>query len=234
VNAATVVLFVVAAVFALGDWIARARHQRVLEFVCKPAALAALVAAAVVLDPAADARTRRVWFVVALLASLKGDILLMLGDHRAPTLEDDRRADDESPAARGPDFFVLGLAAFLVGHLCYIGGFWTRGPRVAVFAVVMAVVVVALAPLALRILRALRSEPVLRPPVALYIAVIAVMLASALASANPWAAVGAVLFVGSDAMIAWDRFVARRPWAAVAIMVTYHLGQAALVVSLLH
>jgi uncharacterized membrane protein YhhN len=233
VNGAAVVLLAVAGVFAVADWIARVRHQRVLEFVCKPATLAALVAAAIVLDPAADARTRRVWFVVALLASLKGDVLLMLGDHHAPPADDDLAAELDSPVARGPDFFVFGLAAFLVGHLCYIGGFWARGPSVAVFAAVMAVVVVALTPLARRILRALGSEPTLRPPVALYIAVIGVMLASAVASANPWAAGGAALFVGSDALIAWDRFVAPRPWAGVVIMVTYHLGQAGLVASLL-
>ena len=66
-----------------------------------------------------------------------------------------------------------------------------------------------------------------------YIAVIAAMLASALASGNVVAAVGAALFVASDSMIAWNRFV--RPFAAadVAIMVTYHLGQAGLVLSLL-
>lgn len=38
----------------------------------------------------------------------------------------------------------------------------------------------------------------------------------------------------SDAMIAWNRFV--RPFRAadLGIMVTYHLGQAGLVLSLLH
>ena len=46
--------------------------------------------------------------------------------------------------------------------------------------------------------------------------------------------VGAALFVASDAMIAWDRFVAPFPAADLGIMVTYHLGQAGLVLSLLH
>ena len=41
----------------------------------------------------------------------------------------------------------------------------------------------------------------------------------------------AVLFMASDALIAWNRFV-RRPWAAVVIMVTYHLGQLGLVTAL--
>jgi uncharacterized membrane protein YhhN len=64
--------------------------------------------------------------------------------------------------------------------------------------------------------------------------VIGAMLATALAVGNPVAAVGAVLFVASDSMIAWDRFVAKVRNASVLIMVTYHLGQAGLVLSLLH
>ena len=42
---------------------------------------------------------------------------------------------------------------------------------------------------------------------ALYIVVISVMLATALATGNVLAGVGAVLFVVSDTMIAWNRFV---------------------------
>ena len=58
------------------------------------------------------------------------------------------------------------------------------------------------------------------------------MLATALATGNVVAGAGAVLFVASDSMIAWDRFVRPFAWAPVAIMVTYHLGQAGLVASL--
>ena len=45
--------------------------------------------------------------------------------------------------------------------------------------------------------------------------VIGAMLATALAVGNPLAAVGAVLFVGSDSMIAWNRFVGTLPGASV-------------------
>ncbi len=209
-NAATAVAFAAAAVFATGDWIAKARTNRVLEYVCKPATMVALIAAATALDPATDAHTRRVWFVVALVASLAGDVLLML-----PT-----------------DRFVFGLGAFLVAHLCYIAGFWSDAPAAVAFVVAAAVVLVILAPLAVRILRSV-SDPELRLPVAVYIVVIATMLASALAVGNVVAAAGAALFVASDSMIAWDRFVEEFRAAGVAIMVTYHLGQAALVLSLL-
>jgi len=212
VTAAALGCLVAGACFAIGDWGAKLRRRPWLEYVCKPAALAALVAAAVTLVPVHDAGARRSWFVAALACSLVGDVLLML------------------PA----DVFIAGLGAFLVGHILYVTGFWSRGPGGAVFAAVLVAVVVVLAPVAARILGALGDRRALAIPVALYMAVIAVMAASALASADAFAGVGAVLFVASDAMIAWNRFV--RPFGAadVAIMVTYHLGQAGLVLSLVH
>jgi uncharacterized membrane protein YhhN len=99
-------------------------------------------------------------------------------------------------------------------------------------AVSAAVVAAVVGPLAVRILKALRERPSLRRPVVLYMVVISAMLATALATGNVVAGVGAALFVSSDTMIAWNRFV--RPFRAadVAIMVTYHVGQAALVLSL--
>ena len=58
------------------------------------------------------------------------------------------------------------------------------------------------------------------------------MVASAVASGNAVAAVGALLFMTSDALIGEDRFVVHRDWQPLAIMVTYHVAQALLVVSL--
>jgi uncharacterized membrane protein YhhN len=214
VNAASGIAFAAAAVFAVGNWFAVARSRKVLEYVCKPATLVALTFAAALLDPSVDAHTRRVWFVAALVFSLAGDVFLML-----PT-----------------DLFVPGLAAFLVGHVCYLIGFWVHGPSIAALVFAAIVTLAAVVPLARRILTAIaqRGEPQqLRIAVVAYMVVISAMLATALASGNAFAAVGAVLFVGSDSMIAWDRFVRRFAWAPIAIMVTYHLGQAGLVASLL-
>jgi uncharacterized membrane protein YhhN len=210
VNAATIAALTVAGVFALGDWWSKYRTNRVLEYVCKPATMVALIAAAVALDPVADAHTRRTWFVVALVASLAGDVLLMLPR----------------------DLFVFGLGAFLVAHICYIAGFWSHGPAARAFAIAAVIVVVALLPLAVRIVRAV-DDAQLRPAVVIYIIVIAAMAATAFATGNVVAGVGAALFVGSDATIAWDRFVHEFRAAGVVIMVTYHLGQAGLVLSLL-
>lgn len=200
----------VAGVFAAGDWLSRLRHSKPLEYVCKPLALAALLGVALLLDPADE--TRRAWFVAALGFSLAGDVLLMLPSDR----------------------FVAGLAAFLAGHVCYVGGLWVDGPGGIALAVALVAVAVLVAPVTTRLMRALsdeRGRPY-RMPVAAYVVVISLMLASALASGNARAAAGAALFVFSDTLIAWDRFVTPLRWAPVAIMVTYHVGQAGLTLSL--
>ncbi len=66
-----------------------------------------------------------------------------------------------------------------------------------------------------------------------YLIAISLMFAAAAATGNPWAIVGAGLFVTSDSVLGWRRFVGERRWMPVTIMVTYHLGQGALVASLL-
>ncbi len=201
----------VAAAFALANWYSRLRHDRRLEYLTKPAALAALVAAAVLLDPADP--TRRAWFVAALICGLAGDVFLMLPSDR----------------------FVAGLASFLVGHLFYIAGFMTEPPSLGAVAVSAAAVALVVGPVAVRLLRALRESghEALAGPVAGYMGVIAAMWVAALASGNPLAGVGGGLFVASDSLIAWDRFVRPLRWAGVVIMLTYHLAQAGLALSLL-
>ena len=99
----------VAAVVAAADWVAVARRSKPLEYVCKPAVMVALVGVALALVPVSPAQ--RWWFVAALVFGCAGDVFLMLPRDR----------------------FVPGLAAFLVGHLCYVVGFLVRGvdPNVA-------------------------------------------------------------------------------------------------------
>jgi uncharacterized membrane protein YhhN len=212
------VAFVAAALFAVGDWYSRARQAHGadpaalrLEFVCKPATLVALVVAATLVHPTNGAV--RAWFVAALALSLAGDVLLMLPREQ----------------------FVGGLAAFLLAHVCYIGGFIAGGLRGRAVALALVGTAVVLAPVARRILRGVQArEPALRPPVVAYLFVIGTMLAVAVVSGNAFAAGAAVLFVASDSMIAWSRFVAPFDAASVAIMVTYHLAQAGFVLALLH
>jgi uncharacterized membrane protein YhhN len=201
------VLLALAAVFAVGNWIAVARGSTQLMYVCKPATLIFLIAVALAVDPVhSDERT---WFVIALVLSLAGDIFLMLPQDR----------------------FVFGLASFLFGHVAYIVGLNLHTDGLWLFAIP---VVVIAALLAVRLVRGIRAsgQQALLGPVIAYVVVIAVMGASAVASGNVVAAVGALLFMASDSLIGETRFVAPRVWGGVAIMVTYHLGQAGLVLSL--
>jgi uncharacterized membrane protein YhhN len=201
------VLLAIAAAFAIGNWIAVARGSTRLMYVCKPATLISLIAVALVVDPVySDMRT---WFVIALVLSLLGDIFLMLPQDR----------------------FVFGLASFLLGHVAYIVGLNLHTEGLWLFAIP---VVIIAALLAARLVRGIRSsgQDALLGPVIAYVVVIAVMGGSAVASGNAMAAVGALLFMASDSLIGETRFVQPRAWGGVAIMITYHLGQAGLVLSL--
>ncbi len=204
-----------AAVFAVAagaNWWSRlGEGRRRTELWSKPLALVALIAVAVTLQPADQ--LVRAWFVVALVCSLAGDVLLMYGDRS----------------------FVPGLASFLLAHLAYTFGFlafddWSSAGFV-VGAVMMAVLAVAVG---VRIvLAARRKDQVLGPAVAGYLVAISVMFCAAMATGNTWAILGAALFVASDSVLGWRQFIADARWMPVTIMVTYHLGQAGLVASLL-
>ena len=206
-NALAVGVLVMAGVAALGNWISVAQARPTGIYVFKPLTLVLMIGAAIALDPvSANART---WFVIALVLSLAGDVFLML-----PT-----------------DAFVPGLASFLLAHIAYVVGLnqvsdgrWLLALPVVLIAAVLAT----------RLVRGIRAagHSELVPPVVAYVLTILVMVSSALASGNVLGAVGAGFFMTSDALIGEDRFVQHRPWQPLAIIVTYHVAQALLVVSL--
>jgi uncharacterized membrane protein YhhN len=146
------------------------------------------------------------YLLAALVLSLLGDVYLMLPN----------------------ELFPAGLVAFLFAHVAYIADF-DAAPlsRIGWFGIVA----VVSSPLAWRIIRSVPQVP-LRIGVGLYMAVISLMVASAIASWEITAVAGALLFFLSDALIALDRFVAPIAGARLAIIVTYHLGQLLLVIAL--
>ena len=204
-----VAVFVVAA--AANWWSRLADGRRRTELWSKPLALVALIAVALALDPADQ--LARAWFVTALVCSLAGDVFL---------LDVDR-------------YFVPGLVSFLFGHLAYTFGLSAFGDwSAAGFAIGALMVAVLAGAVGVRIVKAARrQERVLGPAVAAYLVVISVMFCAAMATGNTWAILGAALFVASDSVLGWRQFVAQSSWMPVTIMVTYHLGQAGLVASLL-
>lgn len=203
------VALVVAAAVAVGDWVAVVTGNKKLEYVCKPGVMVALGAVALAVE-SDDPSGRRVWIVVALACSLAGDVFLMVKER---------------------DLFIPGLASFLLAHLAYIAAFSRGGGDVPIVALAILVLV----PVLVRIvLAARRDDAVLGGAVAVYGLVILAMGIAVFAAAEPVAAVGAVLFMTSDALIGWSKFVDEDlGWAPIVIIVTYHLAQAALVLSLL-
>lgn len=168
------------------------------QFVAQPAVkalTAVLLAAAALTHPIA--RERR-WLVGALVFSAAGDFLLAI-----PWWE---------PS------FVLGLAAFLVAHLCFLTALLPLVnpslPRLAAAAVT----VVACVALLVWFWPTLIADG-MAVPVTLYIAVLGAMVCAALLARlpTPWTALGAVCFAGSDAMIGIGRFVLRSEALAVPI-----------------
>jgi len=199
------VLLAAAALFAVADWTAVAQGRKGVEYVAKPATTALLVAVAVALRP--DDPTQRTWFVIALLLSLAGDVFLMLPR----------------------DAFVPGLASFLLGHIAYIVGL----AREADEATVLVLLPIAFAVVVGRRVVNSIDERALLGPVVAYMLVITAMACVAVSTGDWRAATGAVVFMASDSMIAWNRFVAPFPHARLAIMSTYHVAQGLLVISLL-
>lgn len=205
-------LWVLPAVLALVDWYAVARGDRRTETWAKPATLVALIVVALALN-AADT-SAGVWLLVALVLGLAGDVFL-LGDS-------DTR-------------FRLGLASFLVGHLAFVVSFVRLGLDQPGWLWIAWLVLFACLVATRRVVPAtfLRGGRALALPVAVYTVVIGAMLIVAFDTGEPLIAVGASVFAASDSILAVNRFVSPRPWAPVAVMVTYHVGQALIVAGVL-
>ncbi|MCD6674585.1 MAG: lysoplasmalogenase [Burkholderiaceae bacterium] len=177
-----------------------------LHWIGKPLATFTLVVLVARCSPQAP-RSLRNAVVAGMACSLAGDVLLMLS----------------------PRLFVAGLVAFLVAHLCYLRAFrldarWF-GDRLAL-AVLAAIGASMLAVLWTSLPAALKA------PVLTYVVVIVAMAAQAWARrrdhpsrATNAAAIGATLFVASDALLAIDRFRAPIPLASVWVLGTYWLAQ---------
>ena len=208
-NGAGFVLLALALCVAAGDWVAVHRESKALEYLCKPLTMVVLIGAALAMD--ADDSAVQSWFVVALALCVVGDVFLMLPK----------------------DLFVFGLGAFLLGHIAYIVGMQVDGVQAERFSIGLAIVAVAIAVIGVQVLRAVqRTEPELFGPVVAYMLVISAMVASAVGVGHPAGIVGASLFYASDTLIAWNRFIGESRHGRLAIIVTYHLAQVGLVLSL--
>lgn len=190
---------------ALVDWHAVARDDRRTEVWAKPLVLISLIVVALTLGATDDTAGR--WLLVALVLGLVGDIALL----------------SESMLR-----FQVGLGAFLIGHLAYLACFATLGlpaPQWSwaglIVPVVTLIAIRGVVPSAHRL-----GGTRVSGPVTVYVAVIAAMLVGAWFTGEPLVAIGATVFVASDAILAVNRFVRPLPGARLSLIVTYQLGQA--------
>lgn len=211
-DAALASLALVALVAPLNWWAVAARAQR-REWVSKPLVLALLVVTAWL--GGASGSAAGWWLLTALGLSLLGDVALL--------------SDTTSR-------FVLGLGSFLLAHVSFVVAFVLLGMPRADLALVGLVLVAALAAVVgRRVVPSAWREggPALGGAVTAYMAVIGVMVVAAWATGQPFVALGASVFMVSDAVLAMDRFVRERRLGALAVMTTYHVAQALLVVGIL-
>lgn len=202
------VALLVAAIAAAVDWWSVARERKEVEYVAKPAVLVALIAAASLLVPA-DGAIRTV-MVIGLTLGLIGDVLLMF------------------------DMFIYGAVAFLLGHVAYVVAFLMAGMNVVALVVGAVLLALLLFICAGPIVRgAAERSPSMRPVVLVYLVALGAVLVLGSGTAVAATAAGVALFAVSDALLAYGRFVGPAPGGRVLVHVTYHLGQALLVISLL-
>ena len=196
--------------FAALTILAQYRHAKRLEYVAKPLTTTLIVALAALKGHGAPSwQAYQTWIVLGLVASLVGDVCLML---------------------EGERWFVRGLVAFLTAHLFYIAAFTVSqvGDPAPWYDALPFVLYGALM---LRVLWPHLGE--MRPAVSAYVAVIMVMawqaanawVAARGTGGTTWALAGAYLFVFSDSVLALARF--RGTWRSARFLVlsTYFAAQ---------
>lgn len=124
-------------------------------------------------------------------------------------------------------WFVVGLSAFLIGHLFYLTGFLRRW-HFSTFGLAMIVPLALYASILGReIVAALLRDGnnALIIPVLIYITVISFMAWTAIMTGNKWAISGSLLFVVSDSILSWNMFVSTIAFSGPLIMTTYYTAQ---------
>jgi uncharacterized membrane protein YhhN len=188
---------------------ARTRDARRATYLFKP--LTTLLILSLALQAPGAPGAYQALIAIGLAFSLAGDVLLMLPSNR----------------------FVAGLVSFLVAHLWYLAAFVSVDgfglsllalPCAAYFAVLLAIL--------------LPHTGRMKLPVIAYGLAIVAMAWQALErgaraqTTGAWlAAAGAVLFVVSDSVLAYNRFVRGFRAAHAVVLGTYYLGQSLIALS---
>lgn len=210
-------MFAAAAAVAVVDWAAvgadrstsdGARRFGAIEAVAKPGVVLLLIVVAVVAD---DVESRAL-VVLALVASLAGDIALL------PQV----------------DRFLAGLGAFLASHMLWLAALLTLDLDRQRILVTVVVLLLPFGAMLLR-LRGTASTPGssvarLLPWIGIYGLVLVAMAATAVGAGSATLAAGGLAFALSDSILAYRRFLSDGGRILrVATHVTYHSALALLV-----
>nr|WP_026679563.1 lysoplasmalogenase [Priestia megaterium] len=124
-------------------------------------------------------------------------------------------------------WFVVGLTAFLIGHLFYLAGFSLQWK----FSIIRAASIIPLIIYGLFMGNALihaiitSGNQSLIIPVIFYIVAISFMAWLAIMTGNRFAIAGSILFVISDSILSWNMFISPVVYSHVLIMTTYYAAQ---------
>jgi uncharacterized membrane protein YhhN len=194
-----------------GDIVGIQLSNEVLQLICKPVIVPALIGYLY-----SQVRTINTglpkWILFALLFSWAGDVLLMF-------------------VSKNENFFLAGLASFLLAHVFYIIFFHQVRVKEAVKPNIVWLILVIVYYTGLIVWLSPYLHD-MKLPVRIYGLVISSMLMLALhmpaiknRKAGYWMMAGAVLFVISDSVLAINKFYQPFDGAGVIIMLTYGLAQ---------
>lgn len=197
-----------------------ALNQEEIARVLKPFLLPILLVAVYF----SDGFTTKKILLTALTFSWIGDVVLLF-------------------ASKGEIYFILGLVAFLISHVFYIVLFGKQtksmtisnklsfGAGIGLILLYFFGMITTLGP---------KLGP-LTVPVVVYAVVISTMLYFALKGSFQWNAIpfqsvliGALFFIASDSILAFNKFYQPIPYASFLIMITYLAAQYGIVWGILH
>jgi len=202
---------------AIWDWVAIVLSQRRLGYLTKPAVVLALMVA--VLKANSNPKSPLSWIALGLLFALIGDIALMLPRER----------------------FKLGLFAFMGMNFAYLAAFnFTTPPAIWETTAVAMAVAIIVGIYYRRIVRSLheKGNGHLRLLIGIYAIAVSLMAVGALLlpfhrelehGAAIAIAAGAVLFLLSNGLLAWHKFVRPLPQGTLLVRISYHIAQALIV-----
>ena len=199
------------ALVLLIDLVAVYSNNESLRFTTKPL-LTPLLVIYLLLQTKTKNSNLKVWIFLALFFSWAGDIFLLFEEER-------------------PNFFLFGLSAFLIAQVFYIVFFhnirmreYIRGNALFLLLVIVyySILISVLSPYLGN----------MKLPVRIYGVVLSFMVMLAMHTmlgknkrAAVWMMTGAILFVASDSLLAFNKFFSAFNYSGLIIMLTYGLAQ---------